>query len=169
MNTIEWTPEMDALLGTVSDVVVAAKLGVGKDALFSTLGRIAARALETQVLVNQLSTWVDQLEANMQRGELTVADSARWTPESWPAEAQGPRVPLPTVCQVPDELLTDSSPLPNTVKQLRSQRLKIVALGSSSTLGMGASGPESAYPARLEAALKAHFPAAAIQVSGLAV
>lgn len=83
---------------------------------------------------------------------------------SWPAEAQGPRVPLPTVCQVPDELLTDSSPLPNTVKQLRSQRLKIVALGSSSTLGMGASGPESAYPARLEAALKAHFPAAAIQV-----
>lgn len=84
---------------------------------------------------------------------------------SLPAEAQAPRVQLPPVCQVPDELLTDPSPLPNTLKQIRSQRpLKVVALGSSSTLGMGASGPEAAYPARLEAALKAHFPAATIQV-----
>lgn len=82
-----------------------------------------------------------------------------------PVLAQTPRVPLPTVCQIPDELLTDSSPLSNSAKQLRTERrLKIVALGSSSTLGMGASGPESAYPARLEAALKAHLPAATIQV-----
>lgn len=82
-----------------------------------------------------------------------------------PAYAQAPRVPLPNVCQVPDEILADSSPLPNATKQLRNERrLKIVALGSSSTLGMGASGPDAAYPARLEAALKADFPAATIQV-----
>jgi acyl-CoA thioesterase I len=82
-----------------------------------------------------------------------------------PANAQTTRVPVPSVCQVPDEVLADSSPLPHTVKQLRTERrLKVVALGSSSTLGMGASGPEAAYPARLEAALKAHFPAASIQV-----
>ncbi len=82
-----------------------------------------------------------------------------------PVEAQAPRVSLPAVCQVPDELLTDSSPLPNTAKQLRAQRqIKIVALGSSSTLGMGASGPEAAYPARLEVALKAHLPGTTIQV-----
>lgn len=82
-----------------------------------------------------------------------------------PAESQTARSPLPTVCQIPDEILTDSSPLPNAAKQLRSERrLKIVALGSSSTLGMGASGPESAYPARLESALKAQLPTATIQV-----
>jgi len=82
-----------------------------------------------------------------------------------PAKGQTTRVALPTVCQIPDDLLTDSSPLSNSAKQMRAERrLKVVALGSSSTLGMGASGPESAYPARLEAALKAHFPAATIQV-----
>jgi acyl-CoA thioesterase I len=82
-----------------------------------------------------------------------------------PADAQTTRVPLPNVCQIPDELLMDSSPLPHSTKQLRNERrLKVVALGSSSTLGMGASGPEAAYPARLEASLKAHFPAATIQV-----
>jgi len=81
------------------------------------------------------------------------------------AQAQTPRVPLPNVCQVPDDILADSSPLPHSLKQLRNERrLKIVALGSSSTLGMGGSGPEAAYPARLEATLKAHFPTAAIQV-----
>jgi hypothetical protein len=75
------------------------------------------------------------------------------------------RVALPTVCHVPDEILADSSPLTHSTRQLRTERrLKIVALGSSSTLGMGASGPEAAYPARLEAALKAHLPFAAIQV-----
>ena len=84
---------------------------------------------------------------------------------SGPAAAQATRVPLPSICQIPDDVLADSSPLPNATKQLKTERrLKIVALGSSSTLGMGASGPEAAYPARLEAALKAHFPAATIQV-----
>lgn len=84
-----------------------------------------------------------------------------------PLLAQTPRqpIPLPTLCQVPDEFLANSSPLANSTRQLRTERrLKIVALGSSSTLGMGASGPDAAYPARLEAALKAHLPFAAIQV-----
>lgn len=40
----------------------------------------------------------------------------------------------------------------------------IVAIGSSSTYGMGASSSAAAYPARLEALLKARFPDTAIKV-----
>src|ERR1043166_6849596 len=40
----------------------------------------------------------------------------------------------------------------------------IVAIGSSSTYGAGASSSAAAYPARLEALLKEHFPDAAIKV-----
>jgi lysophospholipase L1-like esterase len=36
--------------------------------------------------------------------------------------------------------------------------IKIVAIGSSSTAGAGASSPGASYPSRLEAELRAHFP-----------
>jgi lysophospholipase L1-like esterase len=36
--------------------------------------------------------------------------------------------------------------------------IKIVAIGSSSTFGAGASSPANSYPSRLEAELRAHFP-----------
>jgi acyl-CoA thioesterase I len=88
---------------------------------------------------------------------------AAGTPCAWAQQAT--RAPIPQLCQVPDELLLDSSPLLYTSKQLRSQkRIKIVALGSSSTLGMGATGPEAAYPARLEAVLTQQYPGVTVQV-----
>ena len=40
----------------------------------------------------------------------------------------------------------------------------IVAVGSSSTSGVGASSPAAAYPARLEAALRRHFPRTDLRV-----
>jgi acyl-CoA thioesterase I len=43
--------------------------------------------------------------------------------------------------------------------------VSIMALGSSSTAGAGASSPAASYPSRLEAELKARFPNAAITVS----
>jgi acyl-CoA thioesterase I len=46
----------------------------------------------------------------------------------------------------------------------RSEPLTIVAFGSSSTLGTGASAPELSYPSRLEAELKARFPSIIIRV-----
>ena len=42
--------------------------------------------------------------------------------------------------------------------------LTIVAMGSSSTQGVGASAPELSYPSRLEAALKDRFPGVGIRV-----
>jgi acyl-CoA thioesterase-1 len=45
-----------------------------------------------------------------------------------------------------------------------SRPLTIVALGSSSTEGAGASGPQASYPARLEALLRAALPGRTVRV-----
>jgi len=68
---------------------VLGKLGVGPEALFSTLGRIAARAIETMVLAEKMSDWVTALADNMGHGELRIHDSDKWDPSSWPADAMG--------------------------------------------------------------------------------
>lgn len=64
-------------------------LGVGPTALFSTLGRIAARALETKLLAARLGTWLDELSENLGTGDLAVADVSLWDPAGWPKAAQG--------------------------------------------------------------------------------
>ncbi|HEU4938856.1 MAG TPA: nickel-dependent hydrogenase large subunit [Vicinamibacterales bacterium] len=64
-------------------------LNVGPEALFSTLGRVAARGIETQVLAEKLSAWVDALGANMASGELRIHDNSKWDPSTWPADAMG--------------------------------------------------------------------------------
>jgi len=64
-------------------------LGVGPEALFSTLGRIAARGLETVVLAEKVTDWVDELTTNMGNGDLRVTDTEKWDPETWPEEASG--------------------------------------------------------------------------------
>jgi Ni,Fe-hydrogenase I large subunit len=64
-------------------------LGVGPDALSSTLGRVVARAVETQLIAARLRTWFDDLAENIDRGDLAVADVSRWDPSNWPAEARG--------------------------------------------------------------------------------
>jgi Ni,Fe-hydrogenase I large subunit len=64
-------------------------LKVGPEALFSTLGRVAARGIETQVLAEKMEDWVDQLAANMGSGELRIHDNSKWEPSTWPADASG--------------------------------------------------------------------------------
>jgi [NiFe] hydrogenase large subunit/hydrogenase large subunit len=64
-------------------------LGVGPEALFSTLGRVAARGIETQLLVDKIGDWVDELADNMGKGELRIHDNSKWDPESWPADCMG--------------------------------------------------------------------------------
>ena len=64
-------------------------LNVGPEALFSTLGRVAARGIETQVLAEKMEGWVDGLAANMAAGELRIHDNSKWEPSSWPADATG--------------------------------------------------------------------------------
>jgi len=66
-----------------------AQLKVNTSALFSTLGRVAARAIEAQVMVNQLPVWLAQLEDNMGRGDLSIHDNTYWDPGTWPNESFG--------------------------------------------------------------------------------
>ncbi len=64
-------------------------LSVGPEALFSTLGRVAARGIETLVVAEQLGAWIDELAANISRGDLTIHNGERWHPSTWPPEAEG--------------------------------------------------------------------------------
>jgi hydrogenase large subunit len=68
---------------------VLKKLSVGPEALFSTLGRVAARGIETQVLAEKMQDWVDALATNMASGELRIHDNAKWEPNTWPNDASG--------------------------------------------------------------------------------
>jgi [NiFe] hydrogenase large subunit/hydrogenase large subunit len=77
-------PRVKALVGSVLQ-----KLGVGPEALFSTLGRVAARAIETLLLAEKQGDWLDQLATNMARHDLRTHDNSKWDPSSWPNEASG--------------------------------------------------------------------------------
>jgi [NiFe] hydrogenase large subunit/hydrogenase large subunit len=68
---------------------VLGALGVGAEALFSTLGRVAARGIETQLMVEKMGDWVDELETNMNNGDGAIHNPEKWDPASWPAEAMG--------------------------------------------------------------------------------
>jgi [NiFe] hydrogenase large subunit/hydrogenase large subunit len=68
---------------------VLKQLNVGPDALFSTLGRVAARGIETQLIAEKMDEWVDALGANMASGELRIHDNSKWDPGTWPADAMG--------------------------------------------------------------------------------
>jgi acyl-CoA thioesterase I len=72
---------------------------------------------------------------------------------------------LPKQCAVPPELVRLSYPLPNVSEKLqRGEPVKIVAIGSSSTAGTGASSARATYPSQLQADLKSMFPRSAITV-----
>jgi hydrogenase large subunit len=58
-------------------------------ALFSTLGRTAARGLETRLAVKWLADEFDRLLANIKAGDTVTANTKLWDPEHWPAEAKG--------------------------------------------------------------------------------
>jgi Ni,Fe-hydrogenase I large subunit len=62
--------------------LVLTKLSVGPEALFSTLGRVAARAIETLLLAEKQGEWLDQLAANMVRHDLRIHDNSTWDPGS---------------------------------------------------------------------------------------
>jgi Ni,Fe-hydrogenase I large subunit len=68
---------------------VLKKLNATPAVLFSTLGRIAARALESQLMASKLEAWVDQLDDNLAHGKTTIFNPVRWDPSTWPASAKG--------------------------------------------------------------------------------
>ena len=65
------------------------KLGVPLDALFSTLGRTAARGLETQLIAHWAKEFYSQLIQNIKNGDTRMFNDERWNPNTWPEETSG--------------------------------------------------------------------------------
>ena len=68
---------------------VLKQLDVPVAALFSTLGRTAARGIETMLVARWAKEFYGQLLDNIKRGETRTAETAMWEPSSWPADARG--------------------------------------------------------------------------------
>jgi lysophospholipase L1-like esterase len=82
-----------------------------------------------------------------------------------PAFAEVTATPSPPNCAAPPALLAIEAALDRTSSRILSgQPLTIVAMGSSSTLGVGASSPPLSYPSRLEQELRQQFPGVEIRV-----
>ncbi|OPZ11454.1 MAG: Hydrogenase-1 large chain [Alphaproteobacteria bacterium ADurb.BinA280] len=77
-------PEAKALVDST-----LAKLELPVSALFSTMGRTAARTLESKLIVDKMSTWYDNLVANIRGGDLAVHNDEKWDPATWPSDARG--------------------------------------------------------------------------------
>jgi acyl-CoA thioesterase-1 len=78
--------------------------------------------------------------------------------------AAAAETPAPS-CSAPSDLMRLDRAIAHTAARLAEGRsLKIVALGSSSTFGVGASSPARSYPSRLEAELREQFPDMKIEV-----
>ncbi len=76
----EITEQIDFVLKTL-DVPVTA--------LFSTLGRTAARGLEAQWAAGKMRYFMDKMMANIKSGDLATANVERWDPETWPSSVKG--------------------------------------------------------------------------------
>jgi len=59
------------------------------EALFSTLGRTAARTLETKIFADAMQGWYEQLLSNIRAGDTKTFNDALWEPAAWPARARG--------------------------------------------------------------------------------
>ncbi|MET0062572.1 MAG: nickel-dependent hydrogenase large subunit [Candidatus Thiodiazotropha endolucinida] len=64
-------------------------LDVPVTALFSTLGRTAARALEADWAGDKMRYFMDKLIANIKAGDSSTANVDNWDPATWPKEAKG--------------------------------------------------------------------------------
>ncbi len=76
----EFKEPVDKLLQTLS---------VPVSALFSTLGRTAARGLECQWAAHKMRYFQDKLLANIKAGDSSTANVDKWEPKTWPKEAKG--------------------------------------------------------------------------------
>jgi len=65
------------------------KLGVPVDALFSTLGRTAARGIDCALSMIWLKEFNNQLIARVKTRETSTFNGEKWEPKSWPSEAEG--------------------------------------------------------------------------------
>ena len=71
------------------------------------------------------------------------------------ASAQTGPPPLSPQCEAPGSDISNAAPLPHLTEQLeKGGQLRILAIGSSSTYGIGASSRRKTYPAQLRGILE---------------
>ena len=89
------------------------KLGVPVDALFSTLGRTAARGLDAALSMIWLKDFFGQLMDRVKMNEVSTFNGEKWEPKSWPKDAEGvglveaPRGALAHWIQIHDEKIAN--------------------------------------------------------------
>jgi hydrogenase large subunit len=64
-------------------------LGLPLTALFSTLGRTAARALEASWAAHKMRYFQDKLVSNIKAGDESTANVEKWEPVTWPKHTKG--------------------------------------------------------------------------------
>jgi hydrogenase large subunit len=69
--------------------LVLKRLNAPVSAVFSTLGRTAARGIETKVIADMLRTFYGELVAEIKAGNTRTFSGERWDPSTWPSRAQG--------------------------------------------------------------------------------
>jgi hydrogenase large subunit len=75
----------------VKEVVGATlgKLGAPVDALFSTLGRTAARGIDAALAMGWLKEFFGELMERVKINEVSTFNNERWDPKTWPEDAEG--------------------------------------------------------------------------------
>ena len=65
------------------------QLDLPLEALFSTMGRTAARTLECKIFADAMPQWHGSLMANIKAGDVRTFNETLWEPSTWPRHAQG--------------------------------------------------------------------------------
>lgn len=103
----------------------------------------------------------------------SVPSARAQAPEPADSQTPSPAVTAPEVvdatlspeCRVPGSKLYTLAPLRAVKRALKEHRtVKVLAIGSSSTVGVGASSPMASYPIRLEGELERLFPGTEVDV-----
>jgi acyl-CoA thioesterase I len=82
-----------------------------------------------------------------------------------PAQTPGAQTPVLSSCAAPSELLASTGTLPHVAQKLANERsIKVVAFGSSSTQGVGASSTDATYPSRFAQEMRRLFPHSKITI-----
>jgi acyl-CoA thioesterase I len=96
---------------------------------------------------------------------VVVASNPLWAQNRTPSAgaaagkiAEAPKAPNPQCAVQADTAHFDQRLSRVALRLAGGVPIKIVAIGSSSTFGAGASSPANSYPSRLEAELRQHFP-----------
>ncbi|MEI7848916.1 MAG: nickel-dependent hydrogenase large subunit, partial [Chloroflexota bacterium] len=69
--------------------MVLKTLGAPLEAVFSTLGRTAARAIETKVFADLMLSTYNELIDTIKAGDTKTFNNDKWEPTSWPSHAEG--------------------------------------------------------------------------------